>query len=83
MKRLVVFLGYDERSNAIFKRVSQIRHLFDDVSIVHVPEVDPTALQRLALPSVKIETDDFLFGDEDLTISRDIDRLFVDMLIRS
>ncbi|MEM2005766.1 MAG: hypothetical protein QW705_07850 [Zestosphaera sp.] len=82
MKRLVVFLGYDERSNAVFKKVSQIKHLFDDVSIVHVPEIDSNALQLISLPSVKIETDDFLFSDDELIVSRDVDRLFVDMLIK-
>ncbi|MEM0037754.1 MAG: hypothetical protein QXS42_04220 [Zestosphaera sp.] len=82
MKRLVVFLGYDERSNAVFKKVSQIKHLFDDVSIVHVPEIDSNALQLISLPSVKIETDDFLFSNDELIVSRDVDRLFVDMLIK-
>ena len=83
MKRLVVFLGYDEKSNAVLKRVSQIKHLFDDVSIIHVPEVDSEALRRLSIPYIKIEFDEFS-GHEDLVTpsGKELDKLFVEMLLK-
>lgn len=83
MKRLVVFLGYDERSNTVLKRVSQIKHLFDDVSIIHVPEVDSEILQRLSIPYVKIETDDLLEYEDTVTpFSKELYRLFVETLLK-
>lgn len=83
MRRLVVFLGYDEKSNAVLRKVSQIKHLFDDVSIIHVPEADSEALQRLSIPYVKIESDDFLEYDDAATSpDKELDELFIETLLK-
>lgn len=83
MRRLVVFLGYDEKSNAVLRKVSQIKHLFDDVSIIHVPETDSEALQRLSIPYVKIESDDFLEYDDVATSpGKELDELFIETLLK-
>ncbi|MEO3993502.1 MAG: hypothetical protein QN229_04310 [Desulfurococcaceae archaeon TW002] len=83
MKRLVVFLGYDEKSNTVLRRVSQIKYLFDDVSIIYVPEVDSEALQRLSIPYVKIESDSFLeYDDAAASPSKEFDELFVETLLK-
>lgn len=85
MKRLVVFLGYDEKSNSVLRKVSQIKYLFDDVSIVYIPEVDSEALRKLSIPYIKIEVDSEGFSEyEDVTTSpsKELDRLFVETLLK-
>ncbi|MFN3268726.1 MAG: hypothetical protein ACK416_05665 [Zestosphaera sp.] len=83
MKRLVVFLGYDEKSNTVLRKVSQIKYLFDDVSIIHVPEVDSEVLQRLSIPYVKIELDDSSRYEDTVTSpSKEFDKLFVETLLK-
>ncbi|MGC8975511.1 MAG: hypothetical protein ACP5KB_04860 [Thermoprotei archaeon] len=84
MRRLVVFLGYDEKSNIVLRKVSQVKHLFDDVSVIYVPEVDSEALQRLSIPYVKIEIDLENPPDYDNVTpsSKELDKLFVETLLR-
>lgn len=83
MRRLVVFLGYDEKSNVVLRRVSQVKYLFDDVSIIRVPEVDSEALQRLSIPYIKIESDDFLeYGDAATPRNEELDKLFLETLLK-
>jgi methionyl-tRNA formyltransferase len=82
VKRLVVFLGYDEKSNAVLRKVYQIRYLFDDVSIIHVPEADTEVLQRLSIPYVKIEFDEPLEYGDVSPPNEELDRLFVEALLK-
>ncbi len=84
MRRLVVFLGYDERSSKVLRKVSRIKHLFDDLSVVYVPEADSDTLQKLSLPSVKIEFDDTSLDEEDLLMLRNegFERIVIDSLTR-
>lgn len=83
VKRLVVFVGYDERSNRVLRKVSQVKYLFDDVSIIYVPEVDSEALQRLSIPYAKIESDNFLgYEDAVASPSKEFDKLFVETLLK-
>ncbi|MEM2020957.1 MAG: hypothetical protein QXP80_01865 [Zestosphaera sp.] len=84
MRRLVVFLGYDDRSSKILRKVSRIKHLFDDLSVIYVPEVDSDTLRKLSLPSVKIEVDDSPLDEEDLLLLRGegFERIVVDSLMR-
>lgn len=84
MRRLVVYLGYDEKSNTVLRRVSQIKHLFDDISVIYVPEVDSETLQRLSIPYVKIEIDSESLPEYDNVTSpnKELDRLFIETLLR-
>lgn len=79
-----MFLGYDDRSSKILRKVSRIKHLFDDLSVIYVPEVDSDTLRKLSLPSVKIELDDSPLDEEDLLLLRGegFERIVIDSLMR-
>jgi len=54
-KRLVIYVGYDENSARILRKVMNFRNLFDDVTVVYVPESKKEVLSLLSVPSVVIE----------------------------
>ncbi len=54
-KRVVVYVGYDDESAKILRKVMNFRNLFDDITIVYVPESKKEVLSLLSIPSVVIE----------------------------
>jgi len=54
-KRLVIYVGYDEESARILRKVMNFRSLFDDITVVYVPESKKEILSLLSIPSVVIE----------------------------
>jgi len=54
-KRLVIYVGYDEESAKILRKVMNFRSLFDDITVVYVPESKKEVLSLLSIPSVVIE----------------------------
>ncbi len=54
-KRLVIYVGYDEESARILRKVMNFKSLFDDITVVYVPESKKEVLSLLSIPSVVIE----------------------------
>ncbi len=54
-RRLVVYVGYDPLSADLLRKVMSFKALFDDVTVVHIPEVKKEVLKNLEIPSIIIE----------------------------
>lgn len=54
-RRLVVYVGYDQSSIDLLRRVMAFKSFFDDVTVIHVPEVKKSVLNDLEIPSVVVE----------------------------
>ena len=54
-RRLVVYVGYDQSSIDLLRRVMTFKSFFDDVTVIHVPEVKKSVLNNLEIPSVVVE----------------------------
>ncbi len=54
-RRLVIYVGYDQSSIDLLRRVMVFKSFFDDVTVIHVPEVKKSVLNNLEIPCVVVE----------------------------
>ncbi len=54
-RRLVVYIGLDSKSMSLIRRIKNSRSLFDEVTIIQIPEYRESVLEKLSIPSMVIE----------------------------
>jgi len=54
-RRIVIYVGYDSESANILRRLLNFKSLFDDYTVVYVPESKREVLDELSIPLVVIE----------------------------
>ena len=54
-RRVVIYVGYDGESAEVLRRLLNFRGLFDDYTVVYVPESKKEILNTLSIPLVVVE----------------------------
>jgi len=54
-KRVVIYVGFDGESAKVLRKIMSFKSLFDDMTVVYVPESRREVLSILSIPSVLIE----------------------------